>query len=128
MDAFRSEDVDGSRERRRRRWHKDSETAILKFFDNECGHEGFFNFRQCRLPHVLLRTTHELLSQTPKECVSGNSFEKRFLNSLPRRSSCRCAHRDADKDTDSEDEKKREDLFGRQPCRKQLGNWPHKTG
>ena len=40
MHAFWSEDIDGSGDRRWRRWHKNSETPVLKFFNNEGGDEG----------------------------------------------------------------------------------------
>src|SRR5262245_2953831 len=115
MHSFWSEDVNGTRERRRRRRHEDSESAVVEFFDNERRYESFFNFSQRRLPNLILRTAGELLSQTPEKSVARNSFEKRSLDSRPRRASCRRPYSGADEETNSQDEKERESLFGGKP-------------
>src|SRR6516225_6193871 len=120
MHAFRSEDVDRSRDWRGRRWHKNSETPIFKFFNNKCGDEGFFNFGERRLPHVLLRTARQLMRQTPKESIAGESFKERFLDSFPYRATCRGAGRSTNKKTDDHHKQKREDRYTREPPGKQL--------
>src|SRR5262245_18556739 len=113
MHAFRREDIYRSGERCRRRRYNDRETAIIKFLNNECGHQRLFNFSQCRLPHPLLITARQLLSQTAKECVPWDFVEKRLLHSFPGRSSCWCTDSGTEKETYSQNQKKREDMFSR---------------
>src|SRR5215470_294190 len=100
MHAFWGEDIDGPRKGRWGRWHKNSETPVLEFLNDECRHESLFNFGQRRFPHVFLATSHQLLGQTPKECITWDSFEKRFLDPVPSRLSYRCANSNTDQKTD----------------------------
>ena len=118
MDAIGRKDIDGSGNRRRRRRHKDRETAILKFLDDECGNKGFFNFGQSRLPDVLFTAARQLLGQAPEECITGDLYEERFLQTFPGRSARRRAGDSADKETASQHKKEGKDLFGRHPLRR----------
>src|SRR5262247_2220821 len=100
MHALRREDVDGPGKRSRGGRNKDSETAVLKLFNNERRHERLFDFGEGRLPHVFLAASRDLLGQTPKERITWDSFEKRFLYPLSCRSPFRCANRNSDEETD----------------------------
>src|SRR5262245_6965547 len=111
MHAFGCEDIDGPGNRCGGRGNKNSETAVLKFLNYECGHQGLFNFRQRRLPHMFLTTSRQLLGQTPKECVPRDSFKERFLDSISCRSPCGCANNNTDEETDNQHEEKRKGLF-----------------
>ena len=83
MHAFRGKDIDGPGKRCWRRGHKNSETTVLEFFNNECGHKGLFNFGQRRLPHVFLTTSRQLLGQTPKELRNLGFFQKEISRFAP---------------------------------------------
>src|SRR5262245_17711105 len=106
MHAFRSEDIDGPGNRCGRRRHKNGETPVLEFFNDECRHESLFNFGQGRPPHLFLATSRQLLGQTPKECITWDSFEKRFLESLPNGLPRACLNSDTDEETDNQYEEK----------------------
>src|SRR5262249_9012526 len=125
MHAIRSEDIDGPGKRCGDRGHKNGETPVLQFFNDEGGHQVLLDFSKRRFPHAFLTTSRQLLGQTPEERVTWNSFEERFLDSLSRRSPSRCAHGNACQETDKQHEEKREDLFSGKPLRKKLGKWPH---
>jgi hypothetical protein len=127
MHAFGSEDIDRPGKRCRGRGHKDSEPPVFEFFNNECGNEGLFNFDQRRLPYLFLTTSRELLGQTAKECVTWDSLEEGFLNSLPRCPTCWPPNSNAYEETDKQHEEKREQLFGGERFREQLSKWPHNT-
>ena len=127
MHAFRGENVDGSGYRCRGRGHKDSETSVVKFFNDERGHEGIFNFSQCRLPRLFLGPSRHLPCQTPKEGITWDLFEKRCLDSIARRAPYRCVNTDTNEKTGSQHHEKGEGLFSRQPLGKQLGKRMHKT-
>ena len=75
MYTIRSENIDGSSERRGYRRDEDCETPALMFFNDECGDESLLNLGERRLPRLVLRLSGQLLSETSKESVAGDSFE-----------------------------------------------------
>src|SRR4030095_13378382 len=100
MHALRREDVDGPGKRSGGRRNKDSETAVVKFFNNERRHERLFDFGHGRLPHVLLAASRDCLGQAPKEDITWDSFKKRLLYPLSCRSSFWCPNRNTNEETD----------------------------
>ena len=76
MHAFRAEDVDGSSERCRYRWHEDREAAIVEFLNDEGRDERLLDLGQHRLPHLLFTLPYQLLCQAPKQSVAGNSAKE----------------------------------------------------
>src|SRR4026208_1522469 len=72
MYPIRSEDVDRSSERRRRRGYKDRETPVAKLLNNECRYQSFLNLGQCRFPHLFLNPG-DLFRQATEEGVARES-------------------------------------------------------
>ena len=127
MHPFGSENIDGSGKRRRYRRNENREAAVVQFFNNECGNKCLLNFGQGRLPCALLVFPGYALRQAPKQCVTWDSFEKRFLDTLSDCSPCRRANGNTDEKTHDQHEKQRECVFSREPCRDQHGQGPHKA-
>src|SRR5262245_64245986 len=102
MHAFSAEDIHGSGERRGYRGYEHREAPVRQFFNNERRDEGFLNFGQCRLPHVLLIPPSQALCETPNEPVAWQSFEQCFLEALPGRASRWRTHCHTDEETDEQ--------------------------
>ena len=77
MHPLRGENIDGAREGRGHRGHKNREAPVLQFFNNERGDEGLFNLDQRGLPDVfLIILSRQSLRQTSKERVARYSFKE----------------------------------------------------
>src|SRR5262249_46658136 len=112
MHPFRSENIDGSGERRGHRRHENRKASVHQFFDNEGGDESFLNLGQRGLPNVLLITLpRQSLRQTSKECIAGHSFEERFLDALLERRPGRWGKGSAKEKEDNQHEKKRKNVL-----------------
>src|SRR4030095_15656595 len=99
MHAFWRQDVDGASERRGRRGYENGEASVVKFLNDECRNESFFNLGQRRLPNVLFTHPRQLLGKTPKQCIAWEFLENRFVDSIPGSSACRRADRNTDEKT-----------------------------
>ena len=111
MHTVRSENVDGSRERRGHRGNEYCTTPIVKFFNDESGDQSFLNLGQRRPPRLVLTLPRQSLSKASKEFVARNSVEQRGLDSLPSRTPYPSANCDPNDEADSQDEQQGKKMF-----------------
>ncbi|MNR08150.1 hypothetical protein D3C85_1242940 [compost metagenome] len=72
-----------------------------------------------------MAVSRHLLRQAAEQSVAGNAFEQTLFRSFPGRSTQSRTQACADQEADQQHQDQRQELFGRQPLRKDFGEGPH---